>query len=31
VPFSQNGRLAILHLLSKTARIKKWQCKLQKA
>jgi len=31
VPFSHNGRLVILHLLSKTARIKKWQCKLQKA
>jgi len=31
VPFSQKGRLAILHLLSKTARTKKWQCKLQKA
>lgn len=31
VPFTQNGRLAILHLLSKSTRTKKWHCKLHEA
>ena len=28
VPHTQNGRIAILHLLSKSARSKKWHCSL---